>query len=1598
MLDRDKSWMALAVCAVAGVCLAALPASVLGATPVTGWAIESTHGPTNLPPSVNQVENVAVNAVGGTFTLTYSGETTASLAYNATATEVQAKLEALTAIGAHNVKVTGGPGGLGGSAPYVAAFEGALGAKSLTALTANSGSLLLGAGETLTCAGGPTTAGKLSYQWLSDGEPIAGDTASTYTIGLGESGAAIQCETTALNAESPAAGSVAVSTPALTAVSLPATALPTPPASVAAPTGTVALGGVLTCAAGTWTSASTYTYQWLRNGSVIASTTGSVSTTNTYTLTSANVATPASFQCIVTGTNAGGGVAVASAAKNTTTAPNPTITATSTVSAIAVTTPTQGVASIGDYALNVDNNGAVASKGTVTVTDKLPAGVTTSATPTGNGWTCAPAGAGQIEFTCTSSGVVNPDGVSNPIEVTTVVPVVAEGTVLTNHATVSGGEAAEAASTSDAAKVSAKPAPFGIQSLVAQEYGEDGKLYTQAGGHPFAATASFRFNTSGSNALAKPYNQENLKDVEVELPPGIIGDPSSTPRCFTFGKCPPASIVGVVYLNLTSFEGFAGTGGQPIFNMVPPAGMAAQFKFPTLSPTITIDARVRSNGDYGLTAYSEDASEIFAVNAVRITFWGTPAARAHEPERNVFNYFGKNGNETSAPEVPFLANPTDCATEQQEPPVTHLKIDSWQHPGVFTEMSSTAPPVTDCGLLAFKPTISLEPETTQAGQPTGFGFGLRVPQSEVTGGLSTPELRDTTVTLPAGMGVSPSATGGLTACSEEQIAFKSLAPGECPLSSQVANVAIWTPLLTTQPTLRALTGTLGTSARGAHLTYREDEYECARGSWSGIESGHPLHFQWLRDGVPIAGAEKTVYVPGVADEGKAIQCEVTVGNAGGTTVAVSVNEAMEPYPSPLPPEVLLLPKMEGAESAGATDTCTTGAWSGSPTSYAYQWLRNGAAIAGAQSSTYALGAEDAGKVLQCQVTATNTGGSAIALSLAAGTVAPAPAVAPPLIEPPLKGRVYVGTPACSPCSSADVAEGRLVKLFLEAEGLGVRVKLPGSVSVNPANGQLTANFDANPQLPFEELRLNFKNGPRAPLANPQTCGAYTAASDLEPWSAPDPLDATPTTSFNVDFDGGGGACPATLPFNPTFSAGTISSAADGYSNFTATFERPRKALESEERSEQDFAGIQVHTPPGLLGKLTGVPLCGEPQASQGTCGPESQIGTTTVATGPGAHPLHLTGKVYITSGYKGAPFGLSIVVPSEAGPFRLAGTTGNGTVVVRAAITIDPNTAALTITADPLPQVIDGVILRLQEANVEVTRPNFIVNATNCAQQSIAATITGGLGAKREFSEPYAANGCANLPFSPSFKVSTSAQTSRANGASLKVNVSYPAGVSEANIKMVKVELPKQLPSRLTTLQKACLAATFEANPAACPSASIVGVVKALTPILPVPLEGPVYFVSHGGEAFPSLIVVLQGDGVRINLVGSTFISKTGITSSTFKTVPDAPVSSFELTLPRGPYSALAANGNFCTSKLVMPTTMEGQNGKVVKQATAIAVTGCAKAKAKTLSRAQKLAKALKACKKKPKKQRASCAAQARKTYGAKTAARKATKSNRRGK
>jgi hypothetical protein len=549
----------------------------------------------------------------------------------------------------------------------------------------------------------------------------------------------------------------------------------------------------------------------------------------------------------------------------------------------------------------------------------------------------------------------------------------------------------------------------------------------------------------------------------------------------------------------------------------------------------------------------------------------------------------------------------------------------------------------------------------------------------------------------------------------------------------------------------------------------------------------------------------------------------------------------------------------------------------------------------------------------------------------------------PLLSEPLQGKVFLGTPHCDPCTNADAYDGNMYRLFLQIEGSGVVVKLEGKIYANPTTGQLTTTFKDIPALPTSDVQLHFNSGLRAGLATPQSCGTFTSTADLTPWSTPITPDATPISQFNVDWNGNGEACPSTSPFHPSFEAGTSNPNAGQLSPLTVTFNR--------EDREQDLSQIKVTTPPGLLGSLTGIPLCGEPQADLGTCSADSQIGEMTVAAGPGSHPYYQKGYVYLTGPYKGAPFGLSIVVPTHAGPFNF------GNVVVRARVNVDPATAALTVTTDPLPQILDGIPLRLRKANVTINRPGFIFNPTDCAQQRITAVISGSQGTQSEVSAPFAVAGCAGLSFGPKFKVSASGRSSRTEGTSLDAKLVFPSG-PQSNLARVRVELPKRLPSRLATLQKACPAATFESNPSGCPAASVIGAAQALTPILPVALRGPVYFVSHGGEAFPNLVMVLQGYGVRVNVVGDTFISKAGITSTTFTNIPDVPVSSFELFLPKGPFSALTALGNLCANKLVMPTQFIAQDGAQLKQNTPVAVTGCPKSRKGKARKASRRARA----------------------------------------
>ncbi|HTZ87256.1 MAG TPA: hypothetical protein VMB05_11375 [Solirubrobacteraceae bacterium] len=534
----------------------------------------------------------------------------------------------------------------------------------------------------------------------------------------------------------------------------------------------------------------------------------------------------------------------------------------------------------------------------------------------------------------------------------------------------------------------------------------------------------------------------------------------------------------------------------------------------------------------------------------------------------------------------------------------------------------------------------------------------------------------------------------------------------------------------------------------------------------------------------------------------------------------------------------------------------------------------------------------------------------------------------PVLPGVLEGGVYLAYQNANPFHS-------LVAIYVVAEDqtTGVRVKLAGEVSLGP-DGQATTSFVNTPQAPIEEAEFAFFGGPHASLGTPPSCGDYATKAVFTPWSGTAAANAS--SSFSITSGARGEAC-GPRGFGPRLHAGAASVQAGAFAPFSTTVDR--------EDVDQAIAGVDVHLPAGLSAMIKSVTPCDEARANAGTCGPDSLIGHSTVQVGLGNEPYEVGGgQVFLTGPYRGAPFGLSIVTPAKAGPFDL------GLVVVRARLEVDRHTAAVTVATDQtgpysIPQVLKGIPLDIKRISVNVDRPGFTFNPTNCHLLELKGSFLGGEGGLAGAGAPFQVANCSDLAFAPKFAVSTSAHTSKADGASLSVKLTYPkfAPGRYSNIARVKVELPKRLPSRLTTLHEACLAATFDANPTKCPPRSIVGHAKAVVPNLPVPLQGPAYFVSHGGEAFPDLTMVLQGDNVTIELVGKTFISKKGITSSTFETVPDAPVESFELTLPKGRFSALTAVGKLCGSKLLMPTSFTAQSGREVHQSTKIKVTGCQK-------------------------------------------------------
>jgi len=535
-------------------------------------------------------------------------------------------------------------------------------------------------------------------------------------------------------------------------------------------------------------------------------------------------------------------------------------------------------------------------------------------------------------------------------------------------------------------------------------------------------------------------------------------------------------------------------------------------------------------------------------------------------------------------------------------------------------------------------------------------------------------------------------------------------------------------------------------------------------------------------------------------------------------------------------------------------------------------------------------------------------------------------VTSPLVDQPLTGAMYLGTP-----KSTDPSSGQMLRLWLAVrnDDLGLSAKLPGTTTADPVTGRLTATFDNNPRVPFDHLEVDLRGGPEGVLATPQDCGLTTATSTLTSWAGQAPAGQPTQTTI-------AGRCEQ--QFAPKVVAGVSNPKARGTGTYSFKFSR--------EDGEQWVNGLVAQLPTGLLASVKDLPLCTDAQAAAGSCPAGSKIGTVDATAGTGnPFVLEKKGTAYLTEGYKGCAYGLLVHVPVIAGPFR--GDMQLSDINVRQSVCVDPTTAQVTVTSDPLPTIHHGVPLRVRSVTVLVDRPNFMVNPSDCEAKQTGAAFFSTEGTGAVASSPFNISGCAALPFKPKLALSLTGRkqtmTGRHPGIKAKVN---QTGIGEAGIEKAVVRLPKSLALDPDNAQALC---EFEDGTKDdlenhCPKGSIVGRSRATSPLLNDPLVGNVYFVKNiridkktGNQirTLPMIIVALRGE-IAINLTGESNTTKGGKLVNTFDNVPDAPVSQFNLNIKGGSKGILAVTRtrrsliNLCAkpSGHVAEADMDGQNGR----------------------------------------------------------------------
>jgi hypothetical protein len=522
----------------------------------------------------------------------------------------------------------------------------------------------------------------------------------------------------------------------------------------------------------------------------------------------------------------------------------------------------------------------------------------------------------------------------------------------------------------------------------------------------------------------------------------------------------------------------------------------------------------------------------------------------------------------------------------------------------------------------------------------------------------------------------------------------------------------------------------------------------------------------------------------------------------------------------------------------------------------------------------------------------------------------------PLLADPMFGSVYLATPYKNPY-------GSMVAIYATFKGPGLNVKVPGEVLPDPKTGQLVARFAENPQLSFDDFKMNFFGGAFAPFRTPTSCGTYTTSSVMTPWSAPEsgPPD-TPSDTYTINHARGGRPCSGALPNEPDFEAGSMAALAGQFRPFVMNLRR--------NDATQEFSSITLSPPPGLVAKLKGTAPCSEAElaAAAGkegraeqtspSCPAASQIGNVYTAAGAGPAPYNAPGKVYLAGPYKGAPLSLAVVVPAVAGPFDL------GTIVNRSALFIDPVTAKITAKSDPLPTILKGIPLDIRTISIRLDKPDFVLNPSSCDPSEVTGSLATTSGSVTPLQIRFQLAECGRLRFKPRLSLSLSGSTRHGGFPALKA-VLRPRP-DDANVERIRVAFPRSEFLEQGHIGTVCTRVQWAAN--ACPAASVYGTVSVTTPLLDYPLNGNVYLRSSNNK-LPDLVPDLRGPAwqpIRFEAAGKTDSVNGGI-RNTFTFIPDVPFTKLTLKLAGGKKGLLVNSRDICRSKSRAEVGFRAHNG-----------------------------------------------------------------------